>query len=225
MKKTYLSFIVIVLTMSNLIAQKVVQPKNVRWGIGVFGGINRSRPELRNSNFQSFPDHYGLLLGLELNLRLNKRSSFHLQPSYTSIDKLNANRKYWDIPSLGVSTIKIPLLYRYRILDTKISPFLELGTGYNQAINGYYRIHTYPMCDLVPCQVDPNFEFNYDLSTKSAVSAIGGIGANVTVGKISIPITVRYEHYVNDLLFSARFFGSGPQLQFENIALLTGINF
>ncbi|QIP14022.1 outer membrane beta-barrel protein [Spirosoma aureum] len=221
MKKIYLCFIVIVLTMSDLVAQS----KNVRWGMGVFGGINRSRPELSTSNVQSFPDHYGLLLGLDLNLRLNKRSSFHLQLSYTSIDKVNANRSYRDIPSLGVSTIKIPLLYRYRFLNTKIAPFLEVGVGYNQATKGYYRIHTYPICDPGPCQVDPNFEFNYDLSTKSAVSAIAGIGANVTLGKISIPITVRYEHYGNDLLFSARFFGSGPQLQFENISLLTGINF
>lgn len=138
MKQLAIRLLVACLVANHVQAQNTVK----RWGIGVLGGVNRTTPTWTDnpnpayeSNYR-FDPAYQPIFGLDIKYRLNRHASLHLQPSYTSIKDQRTKEYYWNLSTYSLSSIKLPVLYRYRLLGSSTTPFLELGASYNRAVSG-----------------------------------------------------------------------------------------
>ncbi|WP_338868654.1 outer membrane beta-barrel protein [Spirosoma sp. SC4-14] len=211
-----------------LVAQ-YVQAQNIvkRWGIGVLGGVNRTMPLWTSNSSTAYDPAYQPIVGLDIQYRLNRHASLHLQPSYTRVNDQRSQANNWSniISTYSLSSLKLPVLYRYRLFGSGTTPFFELGVGYNRAINGNGLVDSRYICDLIACPNDPMFYQQYSLTGKSAVSAIAGVGVNIELQKISIPIVLRYERYLSGHTFTSDYNANSSNLKVDGFMLLTGINF
>ncbi|GAB2540807.1 hypothetical protein GCM10027085_34550 [Spirosoma aerophilum] len=188
----------------------------------MFGGINRTTPILFDNQQTFLAPQTNLTAGLDVFYPFSQRSSLHLQPSWASVSYGKTTSKYWNQLNFNISSIKIPLLYRYYFLTSSVSPFFDIGVGYNQAVSGSYTIQ-------IPCDfcdyTTGGYTYTYGLSNKSAMSVLGSIGTRFRIKKVSIPVLLRYERYLNSQSFATDVPVYNPRVQFQHIALLMGITF
>ena len=224
MKQLLVCLIAVVMTLTGSQAQESTKSKTSRWGASVFAGLNYSYPRINTGYPAHFSPHANLLAGIDVNYRLNPRASLHAQPSWTRIDKVRPDRDIYSLsPGFSITTIKIPLLYRYYILPTHRSLFVEVGVGYNQLVKSDYREEITMECLIAPCPT--YYTSNIPASNKSAISGLAGVGVNIELHKISIPITLRYERYLSDYTFPGQYRERPAPIKFESFALTTGVNF
>lgn len=227
MKQLAILFLFTCLVVSSIQAQSPIK----RWGFGVLGGVNRTTPIWPNNSSTYYESNYRFdpayqpIFGLDIKYRLNRHASLHLQPSYTSIKDQRTKEYYWNLSTYSLSSIKLPVLYRYRLLGSSTTPFLELGASYNRAVSGKRLVDSRYICDLVACPNDPMFYQQYSLTGKSAVSAVAGVGVTIELQKISVPIVLRYERYLSDHTFTSDYNAQPSNLKVDGFMLLTGINF
>jgi hypothetical protein len=221
MKTIYSILFALGLTLSSVQAQHSPPSKTSLWGWGIFAGVNYSYPIVRTQGPAHFSPQANLVAGADVHYRLNYRASLHVQPSWTRVS--NITPVSGESQGFSLSTLKIPILYRNYVLPSHKLLFLEVGVGYNRIVNSNYREVIQPNCLVAPC---PPFYGSETLPlTKSAVSGLAGLGVEIPVNRITIPITLRYERYLSSFLFPGTFTDWTTPVQFETISLTTGINF
>jgi hypothetical protein len=214
----YITFICV---FSNTIqAQQFSAPKAAHFKLGVFAGSNYTSSFLDSRYFKT---QAGFLAGVDIQYLLTSRSSLHLQPSWAQL--ANEQSKF-NFGTLTLNTFKLPFEYRYYVSPGKRLLFVQGGLSYNYLTNSNYRKQYDIVCIQAPC---PNTGPDTPSSNKSTVSGIAGIGINIELQKISIPITLQYERYFGNYLFSNNNFifsnGEPTSIKFESFALTTGISF
>lgn len=236
MKKIYGLLFIVSLTIGNTQAQT----SKPHWGFGLLGGINRSIPFLAGSSDSPFQSRISPVFAVDVSYNLNQWSSFRVQPSWANLSYQPDKTAYsgWVYQNLRVATIKLPLLYRYTFhgyqfapSGNHLTPFLEVGMAYNRAIRSEYASSLSIPCDFCgPPYSGHVYTTTYSLVGKSAVSLVGSMGVSINRKRISIPVLLRYERYLTGQTFSADYSSStidntSSTIRFENISLMTGINF
>jgi hypothetical protein len=222
MKKICGILFAIVLTVGSVQAQTDTPSKDKRWNVGVAGGINYSFPRIKNP----FPAHYlprvGYQAGVDIAYRLNSRMTLHGQ---SLLERVSNDRidNQWESPIFNIVTLKIPFTYRYYVLPSGKSLFVEAGVSYNRIVSSQYRENLFVVCITGPC---PTW-YSPEIAplTKSAVSGLAGLGVDIALQKVTIPVTLRYERYLSNYLFPAAYETQpNKSVGFETITLMTGIN-
>ena len=54
---------------------------------------------------------------------------------------------------------------------------------------------------------------------------MAGLGVDIPVNRVTIPVTLRYERYLSNYLFPGPYTDSKVPVQFETFSLMAGINF
>jgi hypothetical protein len=206
------------LVVSTLQAQPFGKPAN-RFGLGIFAGANAVYPIIRTQYPYHYKSQINVLAGVDLQYRLNSRSSLHVQPSWTQVRELERN-DYLETPVLSLSTLKLPFLYRNYFLPHRKLLFFQLGGSYNYLIDGQFREEIIMNCFIGPC---PVLYSNLSSSTKSAISAMAGVGVTIDLPKVSIPIILNYERYVTGYQFSTEY--NKTRVKTEGFSITTGVNF
>lgn len=206
------------LVVSTLRAQPFEKPAN-RFGFGIFAGANAVYPIIRTQYPYHYKSQINVLAGVDLQYRLNSRSSLHMQPSWTQVRDLERN-DYSETPVLSLSTLKLPFLYRNYFLPYRKLLFFQIGGSYNYLIDGQFREEMVVNCIMAPC-IAPYV--NYTSFTKSAISAMAGVGVTIDLPKVSIPITLNYERYVTGYQFSTEY--NRVKVKSEGFSITTGVNF
>lgn len=221
MKALFTFLIAVGLFTNTAHAQEQTQSK--RFNFGVFAGLNYSAPVIRTQGIEHFDSKAALLTGVDLNYRLNRQSYLHIQPSWTQTN--NTQRQGYG-PSIlfNISTVKIPVMFRYYVLPNRKLFFVETGVGFNQIVKGSYRREIVVYCISGPC-LSELYEPDATLSNKLALSGIAGLGVNIPIQNISIPLTLRYERYANGHLLPGNEYHLTTPIKFENFALTTGVSF
>ncbi|WP_018621381.1 hypothetical protein [Spirosoma luteum] len=222
MKKIYFTFIIISLIIDSVQAQQTSPAiKSNPWGWGVFAGVNYSYPIVGTEGPAHFSPQANLVTGADVHYRLNYRASLRVQPSWTRVSNITAigggSQRF------SLSTLKIPVLYRNYVLPTHKLLFLEVGVSYNRIVDSNYREVVQPNCIVAPCP--PFYGSEIPPLTKSAVSGIAGLGVDIPVNRVTIPVTLRYERYLSSYLFPSAYTDRKTPVQFETVSLTTGINF
>ena len=223
MKKIYFTFIIISLIIDSVQAQQNSSPVLKRWNVGVIGSVNY--PFLRVNNTASAPykPHIGYQAGIDIAYRLNSRMALHGQPMLERVTSPK-NKSIWQSPTFDFTMLTVPITYRYYVLPSHKSLFVEAGISYNRLIKSMYQGDYYVICDFGPCSLGDS-PYNSAL-TKSAVSGIAGLGIDIALQKVTIPITLRYERYLSNYLFSGSYpFLPNTPVQFETVTLMTGVSF
>ncbi|SOD92923.1 hypothetical protein [Spirosoma fluviale] len=222
MKRLLTSLLVFGLTLTSLYAQEIPTAKASRFGFGVFAGLSYTYPRITTR----FPDHFNphsdLITGVDLRYQLTRLGSLHVQPSWTQVRNVKP-ASYWSLPIFSLSTVKIPVVYRHYVLPSGKLLFLEAGVSYNHIASSTYKEQQIVYCIVAPCPVF--YSGNLAPVTRSAVSALAGIGVTIDIQKVSIPVTLRYERYASDFLFPTAFETGSTPVKFEGFAITTGVNF
>lgn len=197
-------------------------PKEKRFGLGIFAGLNYSFPLVVNQFPNYFAPHTNLLTGIDLRYRLSDKASLHLQPSWTPVNDVQPENS-WTIPVFSFTTIKLPIVYRYYMLPSRKWLFLQTGVSINYLAASNFREERIVVCIVGPCPrlIGPEIS----PTNRAALSGIAGIGINVEIQKISIPITLQYERYINSYLFPGQYDAQRTSVKFEGFAITTGVNF
>lgn len=205
----------------DLKAQQVVRPQERRFGYGVFAGVSFTNAYLP----ASLTRQLNPLAGIDLQYQLTSRSSIHLQPSWTQVSTDNARTQGYDGAGyfLRLAMLKAPVLYRYYIWEGRKLLFVQLGASYNFLTSSDFRQETYVQCFAAPCP--PLFAINRAASNRSTVSGLAGIGINIELQKISVPITLQYERSISSYSFSNLFDAPPTPVTFDTFTLTTGVNF
>jgi hypothetical protein len=221
MKGIYLVLFAVGLTVGSVQAQNGTSSKSKPWGWGVFAGVNYSYPIVRTQGPAHFSPQANLVAAADMHYRLTYRASLHVQPSWTRVS--NTTPVGGESQGFSISTLKIPVLYRNYVLPSHKLLFLEVGASYNRIVDSDYRIPLAIECFAAPCPVWYGPET--PPLTKSAVSGMAGLGVDIPVKRVTIPVTLRYERYLSSYLFPGAFTDWTIPVQFETISLTTGINF
>ncbi len=205
----------------SLKAQQAMRPQGRRFGYGVFAGVNYTGAYLPTS----LTRQVNPLAGVGLQYHLTRRSSLHLQPSWTKVSSDNARSQLYAGGSyaLRLAMLKLPVLYRYYLGEKRKLFFVQAGGSYNLLTGSNFRQEYYVQCIVGPCP--PILALNDAASNKSAVSGIAGLGFNIELQKISIPITFQYERSITSYLFPSQFDAPPTGVKFDTFSLTTGINF
>ncbi len=197
-------------------------PTANRFGLGVFLGLNYSYPLVSTRFPVHFESQNNFLAGIDLHYYLNDRAALHIQPSWTRVSDVKPKNS-WSGPVFNFTMVRIPLVYRYYILPSRRLLFVQAGVSYNHLTNSNFREELDVVCIAGPCPkiIGPTIS----PSNRSTVSGIAGIGINIDLQKISVPITFQYERYVNGYLFPNHYDAQLTPVKFESFALTTGINF
>lgn len=222
MKKLFALFAALAITAGSVPAQNVSAKTDGRWGFGVLTGVNRSFPRF-STLFARSDAKKAWLFGVDIHYQLGGRSSVHIQPLLTRFSNLKDDDG-WQTPIISLTTLKIPVLYRHYILPTRRWFFVEAGAAYNTVADSDYRERLFITCIVAPCPSPLGEQQNP--VTRSAVSLMGGIGVDIPLQKITIPVTLRYERYISNYQFSGKYDGNyRTSVSFENVSLTTGVNF
>lgn len=220
MKNLFILLVVCYTAINSLQAQQVLMP--TRFGFGVFGGLNYSLPLVTIQSPAYFKPQRSLVAGVDLQYHLNSQSSLHLQPSWIQLNDVEPKRSRTH-PTFGFTTVKLPVMYRYYIASHRKLFFVQTGVSYNYLVNSNFREQS--AIDYINCPCPVILVSNTSSSNKSTVSGAAGIGINIELQKISIPVTLQYERYFNNYLFPDQYNAQSIQVKFESFALTTGINF
>ncbi|QMW05485.1 outer membrane beta-barrel protein [Spirosoma foliorum] len=220
MKTLFITLVAFSLGFTSLKAQENSLATASPFKLGVLAGFTYTSSL---STYQDIKPLAGFLAGIDVQYSLPNHASLHLQPSWTQA-KSQSNHV-----TLNISTFKAPLLYRQYISPNRKLFFAQAGLSYNYLTNSIMRRQWDIVCFAAPC---PNTGPDTPSSNKSAVSGIAGIGYTIELEKISIPITLQYERYLNnyefpnyDILNPSQSIGEPMQVKFESFSLTTGINF
>ncbi|MCK8495261.1 PorT family protein [Spirosoma sp. RP8] len=212
--------IFICLASNSLQAQQVLTPKTRPFSLGFFAGLNYTNSFVDSYYFKS---QAGLLAGIDMKYRFTNQTSLHMQPSWTQVAEANAQS---NVSKLSLNTFKLPFVYRYYVSPNRNLFFVQAGLSYNYLTSSNFRKQYDFVCITAPC---PNIGPNTPSSNKSTVSGIAGVGVTIELQKISIPVTLQYERYFGNYLFTTNssFISDGnpTRVKFESFALTTGINF
>jgi len=222
MRRIICCLVTIGLTLTGLQAQEIAKSGKSRWGAGIFAGLNYTYPRVIIHYPAHFSPQTNLLLGVDLNYQLTARVLLHAQPSWTQIRNVSPNGFSRSL-ILNSTTVSIPLFYRYFVLPAHRSLFVEAGISYNRIVKSDYREDSGVVCITGPCPTV--YTPKVSASTKSAVSGLAGVGVNIELHKISVPVTLRYERYVSSYMFPGFYERSSTPVQFENFSITTGVNF
>lgn len=222
MKYVFTTLIVFGLAFHTLKAQELVRPNVDRFKFGVFAGVNHTYSFVINRYPNYFKPQNNLVAGVDLQYHLMSRASVHLQPSWTQFTDAESQQP-WTISTFSLTTLKLPVIYRYYLSPNRRSFFVQAGVSYNYLASSKYREQIDVVCITSPC---PNFLGpNISPSNKSAVSGLAGIGINLELQKISIPISLQYERYLSNYLFPNQFDDQSTRVKFEYVSLTTGVTF
>ena len=222
MKSIYFHLVVFSLVSITLRAQELPHPQTSPWGWGVFVGVTLNHPLIETR----FPEHFkpfpGFMAGVDVTYRTNNRTALHGQLSIARV----INGKLGDElpgPIYDLITLKIPLSYRYYVLPNHHTLFIEAGAGYNHIVKSRYRENLNAVCITGPC---PQW-YSPELPplSKLAVSGMAGVGIDIPVNKVTIPILIRYERYLSNYEFLKRYDNAANRIKFQSISLTTGVNF
>jgi hypothetical protein len=222
MRNLFIPLIVFCTAFNSLRAQQTLMPKVNRFGLGIFTGLNYSFPVVSTKSPTYFEPQSSLVAGINLQYHLTNQASFHLQPSWTQVNDVKSKNS-WVHSTFSITTVKLPVVYRYYISPNRKLFFVQTGISYNYLTSSKFREQLDIVCITGPCPaiIGPN----RPSSNKSAVSGIAGIGINIELQKISIPITLQYERYFSNYLFPDQYDAQPARVKFESFALTTGINF
>jgi hypothetical protein len=221
MKRTLFSLLFTVICLSTLQAQELSYPKANRWGWGIVAGLNKSYPVFITGLPLHVNPNYSPTLGVDVNYRINNRSTLHIQPQWAQLNSAGSNG--WYGPIYSITSVKLPVLYRYYLLPGKQSLFVEGGLSFNQIVESNYQEQQMVFCFAGPCPI--LYSQNLAPITTSAVSGIAGIGLNLNLHKISIPVSFRYERSLTNYAFPKYYDAPPTPLRLENIGFITGVNF
>ncbi len=171
-------------------------------------------------------------LGFDIGYNLSPNSSIHIQPMFTKIDAnyriggfgYNDFRSYY--ADLDISTIKIPILYRYNLGNKAGKIHIESGMILNGIIHSFYK-QTRGLCGIVSCS---DIVSKGSFSNPITLSAFIGVGKTFKIGRFDIPLSLRYESYFNpqNITMSSDFgsqFSYNYAMKFRNLSLVTGFIF
>ncbi|WP_247233472.1 hypothetical protein [Telluribacter sp. SYSU D00476] len=171
----------------------------------------------------------GGLVGVDLNYPLFKnapRLSLHFQPHW---EKAHYHNRSGELSNeLIHQSINLPILLRFQLSShSRFRPFVEVGAGYRVAIKHQYKGYTIICPFATPCR---NLPYETDLvsaSPRGSVALLAGVGAELPLGSVRIPITVR----VNQSVSSYRLDNSGTshspfkEVQTSTLQVVTGVSF
>lgn len=222
MKHVLTALVTLCMAANGLNAQQIRTTDENRFGFGVFAGANYIFPIVRLPYPVHFDPHNNMLAGVDLHYKLNRRASLHLQPAWTKIQTVKP-RNSWEIPVFSFHMLNVPIVYRYYLSPHRKLLFFQAGGSFNYLIGSDYREEQDIVCVKAPCPrpMGPNMP----ALSRSVVSGVAGIGVNVVVQKISIPVTLQYERYISGYLFPSQYEGKTTAVKFEGFSLTTGVAF
>jgi hypothetical protein len=220
-KPVLIALFTLCLATVSLQAQQATRPPERRFSYGLFAGVNHTGAYLPTS----LTRQVNPLAGVDLQYHLTPRSSLHLQPSWTQVSSDNAKSQLYAGASyaLRLAMLKVPVLYRYYIGENRKLFFVQAGGSYNLLTNSNFRQEYYVQCFVGPCP--PVLALNGAASNKSAISGIAGLGFNIELQRVSIPITFQYERSITSYLFPSQFDAPPTAVKFDTFSLTTGVNF
>ena len=222
MKSRFFYFSLFSLIVSYMQAQELHKLKANSWGWGVFAGATLNHPLIQTQFPEHFKPFFGTQAGVDVRYRLDSRASLHLQPTLAHVSNKKLDDAYltaiYDLVAL-----KIPLSYRYYVIPNKRTLFIEAGASYNQLVKTNYQENLYVVCIVGPCPAWYTPEL--PPLTKLAVSGFAGVGIDIDINKVTIPILLRYEREMTNYVFPRGYADQTRYLRFQSIALTTGVSF
>ncbi|MVM41077.1 outer membrane beta-barrel protein [Spirosoma sp. HMF3257] len=222
MKTLLTTLAALCLTVYSLKAQENSPAKTNQVKFGVFAGMNYAYSLVGYHYPIYFKPQASLLAGVDIQYRLTNQASLHLQPSWTQVTDAKSKSKN-NYSTISLSTIKLPVVYRYYVSPNRKLFCIQTGLSYNYLTSSNFREQLDAVCITAPCPVFMGPDT--PSSNKSAVSGMAGIGFSIELQKISVPITLQYERYFSNYLFPNQYDAQPSRVKFESFALTTGINF
>jgi hypothetical protein len=193
MKKYCVLIILFTLLGTNAFAQSAKEFR--RWKFGAMLGpqLSMSVPKTTDSDRTG-----GIMVAADLSYALQNSSkgwSLHLQPGINRFKSKQVNGEqgsdYYMKWNWKSTYINLPLLVRYTILEGKIRPFAEIGTSY--LFRYYWKVKgSGQVCANGTCSSSEFDDKGNSQLEKGRFSGLGGIGAEFDLGKVTIPVTVRW---------------------------------
>ncbi|MBO9617146.1 MAG: outer membrane beta-barrel protein [Dyadobacter sp.] len=164
-----------------------------RWYFGVMAGPQFSRliPKDPGAGWTT-----GIFSAIDVSYALQhsaKGWSVHFQPGVNGSrsKRTNSDSTFHMTWKSKVMSVNLPLLVRYTFLEGKIRPFAEAGASYLMYNSWSLKGEGY-FCQDGGCY--PN---EFDAKIKNSVkkgrfSALAGVGVEFDLGKVTIPVTVRW---------------------------------
>jgi len=193
MKRFFTFIIMISVVQANAFGQPAAEPR--RWHFGAMLGPQFSWlvPKISYSDRTG-----GIMAAADVSYAFQnspKGWSLHLQPG---INRFRSRQVYgekgtdyymkWDWKSMNINA---PLLVRYTIIDGKIRPFAEIGASY--APRYYWKVKgTGETCLNGQCSPNDFDDKGNDQVEKGKFSGLGGVGVEFDLGRVTIPVTVRW---------------------------------
>ncbi|SEJ57543.1 Outer membrane protein beta-barrel domain-containing protein [Dyadobacter sp. SG02] len=185
--------IMIAVVQTNVFGQSVAEPR--RWHFGAMLGPQFSWlvPKV------SYGDQTGgIMAALDVSYAFQNSAkgwSLHLQPG---INRFKSRQVYgkegtdyymkWNWKSMNIN---LPLLVRYTILEGKIRPFAEIGASY--WVRNYWKVKgTGQTCLNGQCSPNDFDDKGNSEAEKGKFSGLGGVGVEFDLGKVTVPVTVRW---------------------------------
>ena len=224
MKKIVLISLAIIWGCSAAEAQKI--DRKLRFGF--LAGVNQA-PIISHENYDYKNKSFFPLLGLNVAYQFSPSFAVQLQPSWFKFSTYGTDESlqypFFSNSNITLTGFKLPLLFRYSILkNKKFSPIIEAGLAYNDLANSNIAGEL-GRCGFADCN---SYPFGGKLNHSSKPSLLGGIGVNMAVGKINVPIMLRYEQFYQGLEFYYSYdYGEFRyvNLPLKNLSLTVGVLF
>lgn len=193
MKRFSILIMMIAIVQTTAFAQSAKD--NRRWQFGAMLGPQLSMivPKTTESD-----NSLGIMAAADISYALQNSSrgwSLRLQPGINRFktDQVNGEQgsDYYMNWKWKTTAISLPLLVRYTILDGKIRPFAEAGTSY--ALRTYWKVKGSGLvCSNGTCTPNNFDDKGNNQIEKGRFSALAGVGVEFDLGKVTIPVTVRW---------------------------------
>ncbi|MCE7043449.1 outer membrane beta-barrel protein [Dyadobacter sp. CY312] len=200
-----------------------------KWHFGVIAGI---QPYGKVFDTNKWKSTSGFLGGLSLQYQVGgklKGASVLLQPHWSELSQMYSDGPHswgsvegkWESES-----IHIPLLIRYTIGNGRIRPYVEIGSSFKFRTSLRNR-RSGAVCGVIGCTPFASDINLQSTTSQDRVGLIAGVGAEVNLWKLSVPISIRVDEAVGTYKIKDPFPNaqSYSDLKTRTFQIVTGITF
>ncbi|WP_353720025.1 outer membrane beta-barrel protein [Dyadobacter sp. 676] len=200
MKRYYALIILTVIAQGSAFGQ--LEEGFRRWRAGVMTGPHLT---IQVPEIPGVDQTVGIMTAADVGYALqnsHKGWSLHFQPGVNrwKTNQVNGEQgsDYYLEWKWKSATINLPLLVRYTILQGRVRPFAEMGASY--LVRNYWKVKgSGQTCQNETCYPNEFDDKGNSSLEKGRFSALAGVGVEFGLGKITIPVTVRWNEQLKKI--------------------------